>query len=92
MLFRSRAEHTKNKNAGVNVFSGKVSDMFDEGVVDPLRVKSNMVKAATEAAIMILRIDDMLRATVIRDIPDAPASHMAASYDGMAPPQMNERR
>ncbi|MDY0267166.1 MAG: thermosome subunit alpha [Methanimicrococcus sp.] len=87
-----RAEHTKNKNAGVNVFSGKVSDMFDEGVVDPLRVKSNMVKAATEAAIMILRIDDMLRATVIRDIPDAPASHMAASYDGMAPPQMNERR
>jgi hypothetical protein len=41
---------------------------------------------------MILRIDDMLRATIKREIPDAPPEHLAATYDGMAPPQMNERR
>ncbi|MBZ3935549.1 thermosome subunit alpha [Methanimicrococcus blatticola] len=87
-----RAEHTKNKNAGINVFTGKITDMLEAGVVDPYRVKANTIKAATEAAIMILRIDDMLRATVTREIPDAPASHMAATYNGMAPPQMNERR
>lgn len=87
-----RAEHSKNKNAGINVYTGKVTDMLEEGVVDPYRVKINMVRAATEAAIMILRIDDMLRATTTREIPDAPASHMAATYNGMAPPQMNERR
>ncbi|MDL2261325.1 thermosome subunit [Methanimicrococcus sp. OttesenSCG-928-J09] len=87
-----RAEHSKNKNAGINVYTGKVTDMLEEGVVDPYRTKVNMVKAATEAAIMILRIDDMLRATTTREIPDAPPQHLAASYNGMAPPQMNERR
>ncbi|MDR2943748.1 MAG: thermosome subunit [Methanosarcinales archaeon] len=87
-----RAEQTKNKNAGVDVFAGKVTDMLESGIVDPYRVKANTIKAATEAAIMILRIDDMLRATITRDIPDAPPSHMAASYNGMAPPTMNERR
>ena len=87
-----RAAHANNKNAGVNVFTGKITDMLEEGVVDTYRVKENTIKAATEAAIMILRIDDMLRATTTREIPDAPASHMAATYNGMAPPQMNERR
>lgn len=87
-----RAEHTKNKNAGVNVYTGKITDMLAEGVIDTYRVKVNTIKAATEAAVMILRIDDMLRATTIREIPDAPASHMAATYNGMAPPQLNERR
>lgn len=87
-----RAAHANNKNAGVNVYSGKVTDMLEEGVVDSYRVKVNTLKAATEAAVMILRIDDMLRATITRDIPDAPPEHMAASYNGMAPPQMNDRR
>jgi len=87
-----RAAHSKNKNSGVNVFTGKIVDMLEEGVVDTYRVKENTIKAATEAAIMILRIDDMLRATITRDIPDAPPEHLAATYNGMAPPQMNERR
>ncbi|MDV0445690.1 60 kDa chaperonin [Methanimicrococcus sp. At1] len=87
-----RAEHTKNKNAGVNIFTGKITDMLAEGVVDTYRVKVNTIKAATEAAIMILRIDDMLRATTMTKIPDAPASQLAATYNGMAPPQMDDRR
>jgi Chaperonin GroEL (HSP60 family) len=86
-----RAEHAKNKNAGVNVFTGKITDMFEEGVTDTYRVKQNMIKSATEAATMILRIDDMLRATHIREVPEMRPEHMAASYN-KAPPQMNERR
>ncbi|MCL2863206.1 MAG: thermosome subunit [Methanimicrococcus sp.] len=87
-----RAEHTKNKNAGINVFTGKITDMAEAGVVDTFRLKQNMIKAATEAAVMILKIDDMLRATHKAQIPNAPPQHLAASYNGMAPPQMNERR
>ena len=87
-----RAEHAKNKNAGVNVFTGKIADMIEEGVTDTYRVKLNMIKASTEAAVMILRIDDILRATHIREIPDMPPEQMASTYQGMAPPQMNERR
>ena len=87
-----RAEHTKNKNAGINVFTGKIMDMAKAGVIDTFRLKQNMIKAATEAAVMILKIDDILRATQTRKIPNAPPQHMAASYNGMAPPQMNERR
>ncbi|MCL2550249.1 MAG: thermosome subunit [Methanimicrococcus sp.] len=87
-----RAEHTKNKNAGINVFTGKITDMADAGVIDTFRLKRNMIKAATEAAVMILKIDDILRATHKRTIPNAPPQHMAASYNGIAPPQMNERR
>ena len=87
-----RAEHTKNKNAGINVFTGKITDMIEEGVTDTYRVKLNMIKSATEAAVMILRIDDILRATHIREMPDMKPEHMASTYQGMAPPQMNERR
>jgi len=86
-----RAEHTKNKNAGINVFTGKITDMFEEGVTDTYRVKQNMIKSATEAATMILRIDDMLRATHIREVPEMKPEQMAASYNKL-PPQMNERR
>ncbi|MCL2141873.1 MAG: thermosome subunit [Methanimicrococcus sp.] len=87
-----RAAHTKNKNAGVNVFTGKIVDMMKEGVVDSYRVKSNTLKAATDAAVMVLRIDEVLRAKYTREMPNVKPEHMASSYDGKAPPQLNERR
>ncbi|MDV0446196.1 60 kDa chaperonin [Methanosarcinaceae archaeon Ag5] len=87
-----RAAHTKDKNAGVNVFTGKVVDMEKEGVIDPLRVKLNTIKSATEASVMILRIDDVLRAKYTREMPDVKPEHMATSYSGKAPPKMDDRR
>ncbi len=58
-----RAEHEKgNKYAGLNVYTGKVIDMFKEGVVEPLRVKTQAIHSASEAATMILRIDDVIAA------------------------------
>ncbi|NIM45978.1 MAG: thermosome subunit [Nitrososphaeria archaeon] len=49
--------------AGVDVFGGKVSNMMDKDVVEPLAVKEQIVKASTEATSMILRIDDVIAAT-----------------------------
>jgi len=51
------------KTAGINVFTGEAVDMKKEKVVEPLRVKTQAVSGASEAAIMILRIDDVIAAS-----------------------------
>ena len=57
-----RAKHTQNKTwAGVNARAGKVADMMDE-VIEPLAVKEEIIRSATEASCMILRVDDVLAA------------------------------
>ncbi|MEM0023665.1 MAG: thermosome subunit beta [Thermofilaceae archaeon] len=65
MLAELRAAHEKPEGwkYGVDVFEGKVADMWSLGVVEPLSVKLQAIKAATEAAIMILRIDDIIAAS-----------------------------
>lgn len=63
MLIELRKEHKKgNKYAGVNVFTGKVSDMKKENVIEPIRVGSQAISSATDAAVMVLRIDDVIAA------------------------------
>jgi thermosome len=57
---RSKHEDPNNKWYGVDVFSGKVRDTRILNVLEPLRVKLQVVKSATEAASMILRIDDVI--------------------------------
>ncbi len=86
-----RAKHAENKNAGLNVNTGAAEDMLEKGVVDPLRVKINSIKAGSEAAEMVLRVDNMLRAQS-SSMPDVKPEHMASTYDGMAAPQLNMRR
>ena len=64
ILVEMRAQHEKgNIWYGVNVFTGKVEDMMELGVLEPASVKEQAIKAATEAACMILRIDDVIAAT-----------------------------
>ncbi|WP_209483649.1 thermosome subunit alpha [Halorubrum alkaliphilum] len=48
--------------AGLDAYTGDVIDMEEEGVVEPLRVKTQAIESATEAAVMILRIDDVIAA------------------------------
>jgi thermosome len=58
-----RSEHDKGRTAsGLNVFTGRVLNMLKEGVVEPLKIKFQAIKSATEAAEMILRIDDIIAA------------------------------
>lgn len=65
MLVDLRAKHEKmdGKNMGLNVYEGKVVDMLKNGVIEPLRIKTQAIKSASEAAVMILRIDDVIAAT-----------------------------
>ncbi|RXK46488.1 thermosome subunit alpha [Halorientalis pallida] len=48
--------------SGLDAYTGEVVDMEEDGVVEPLRVKTQAVESATEAAVMILRIDDVIAA------------------------------
>jgi len=58
-----RAAHEKGETwAGVDVFEGKVNDMEKLEVYEPLAVKKQVIKSATEAATMILKIDDVIAA------------------------------
>ncbi len=62
-LVELRSQHERgNKTAGLDVFTGKVVDMLQQNVVEPLRVKTQAIKSASETANMILRIDDVLAA------------------------------
>ena len=47
-------------HAGINVYEGGVVDMQDANVLEPLRVVEQAIQSATETAIMILRIDDVI--------------------------------
>ena len=63
MMLEVRSAHKKgNTYAGINVYSGKVEDMLKNNVIEPLRVGAQEIKAASEAATMILRIDDVIAA------------------------------
>jgi thermosome len=59
---RAKHEDVNNQWSGVDVFSGHIKDMKTLNVLEPLRVKLQVVKSATEAACMILRIDDVVAA------------------------------
>jgi archaeal chaperonin len=61
MMLEVRRSHKKgSKYAGVDVLNGKVSDMFKLNVIEPLRVSVQEIQVSTEAATMILRIDDII--------------------------------
>lgn len=53
--------HNGNTNAGINMFQGKVDNMVELGVTECFRVKEQALVSATEAAEMILRVDDIVR-------------------------------
>lgn len=58
-----RSEHGSGKVlSGVDVYKGKTKDMIKTGVLEPLRVKTHAIRSATEAASLILRIDDVIAA------------------------------
>jgi len=46
--------------SGINVYDGGVANMKDANVLEPLRVVEQAIQSATETAIMILRIDDVI--------------------------------
>jgi thermosome len=68
-----RARHEKGEVwAGVDVHEGKVKDMEKLEVYEPLAVKKQVIKSATEAATMILKIDDIIAVGKMRAPPMPP--------------------
>jgi len=88
-LVELKAAHERGeKTAGLDVYSGKVVDMWQKGVIEPLRTKRQVVESATEAAVMILRIDDVIMSK--RESPPSPPPEgggggMSGGYGGMPP-------
>jgi len=63
ILVQLRAVHEQGKSTyGINIFEGRIEDAFEYGVVEPLKVKTQAINSAAEAAEMILRIDDVISA------------------------------
>ena len=60
-LISLRANQSSGKQTvGINAKEGKIGNMFSLDIVEPLAVKEQIIKSATEAACMILRIDDVI--------------------------------
>ncbi|MCK8518319.1 thermosome subunit alpha [Methanoculleus sp. 7T] len=55
-----KAHADGKKYAGLNVYTGEVVDMRDAGVIEPERVKTQAIKSATETAMLLVRVDDMM--------------------------------
>ncbi|MFW5638745.1 MAG: thermosome subunit alpha [Methanoculleus sp.] len=55
-----KAHADGEKYAGLNVYTGEVVDMLEAGVIEPERVKTQAIKSATETAMLLTRVDDML--------------------------------
>jgi len=53
-------QNSGKKGSGINAREGKIGDMNSLSILEPLVVKEQIIKSATETACMILRIDDVI--------------------------------
>jgi thermosome len=70
-LIELRQVHDKEdgKYVGINIFTGKLQNSIDNGVIEPMVVKEQAIKSAAESAAMILRVDDIITAKSPRGVP-----------------------
>ncbi len=79
-----RARHEKGEIwAGVEVHEGKVENMKDVGVFEPIVVKKQIMKSCAEAASMLLKIDDVIASGKMKAPPMPPGGPPAGP--GMMP-------
>jgi chaperonin GroEL (HSP60 family) len=56
-----KSRHENNEpHAGLNLFDNKIEDTMARGIIEPLKIKTQAIKSASEVAIMLLRIDDVV--------------------------------
>ena len=86
LLLELRTRHEKGEKwAGVDVFEGKIKDMRELEVYEPLAVKKQTIKSANEAATMILRIDDVISSGKMKAPPMPSGGTPGGGYGGMPP-------
>jgi len=63
MMVELRSKHgTGSDSYGLDVRQGGTADMMEQGVVEPIQIKIQAIKSATEAAVVVLRVDDVIAA------------------------------
>ncbi|HEX9261235.1 MAG TPA: thermosome subunit beta [Candidatus Bathyarchaeia archaeon] len=85
VLSELRARHEKGELwAGIDVLEGKIQNMSKIGVFEPVTVKKQIIKSATEAATLILKIDDVIAAGKMKAPPMPPGGGApGGGYPGM---------
>lgn len=62
LVSRLRAAHQAgDRDAGLDLDEGKIKSMLDLGITESYKLKRAVVNSASEAAELILRVDDVLR-------------------------------
>ena len=80
VLTELKAAHDKKQTwAGVDVNTGKIMDAWKQGVLEPLKIKTQAISSASEVSQMILRIDDVIAGGTSRP----PMPNPAAGMEGM---------
>lgn len=61
MITELKSKHDSgDKNAGLNLFTNKIENVLEAGIIEPLKIKTQAINSASEVAMMILRIDDVI--------------------------------
>ena len=81
VLTEMKVAHEKGQKwAGIDVFTGKTVDAWKTGVIEPLKIKTQAVRSASEVAEMLLRIDDVIAGGPSK----GPSGGMPPGMGGMA--------
>jgi thermosome len=75
ILIALRQVHDKEdgKYIGINVFTGRLQNSIENGVIEPVVVKEQAFMSAAESAAMILRVDDVITAKSPKGGPGGPS-------------------
>lgn len=63
VITKLQSAHEKNPHSAINVYTGNIMDSYKKGIIEPLEIKTQAISSATDVAIMILRIDDVILAS-----------------------------
>ncbi len=64
VLTELRSRHDSGeKNAGLNLFNNQIENVLEAKIIEPYKIKNQAINSASEVAVMILRIDDVIAST-----------------------------
>ena len=85
IMVQLRSAHAKPEGhkTGVNVLTGKIDNLWEKGIIEPLSVKEQAIKSASESACMILRIDDVIASKRTEGAPTPPPGGPTGAPGGL---------
>lgn len=74
---------TDGPHVGIDAQTGELTDMIARGIIEPLQAKTQAIESATEAAVMVLKIDDIISAGDLRGGDDTDDRSTGGDMGGM---------